>query len=95
MIERHVTFDVLPGKEEVFRELFVREYRPAMATMPGFVRVELAREQEDPSRFLMLIRFESVETAAGWRTSPEHQDLKPKIGALYDGSSIKVYEVVA
>jgi antibiotic biosynthesis monooxygenase (ABM) superfamily enzyme len=43
----------------------------------------------------MLIRFESVETAAGWRTSPEHQDLKPKIGALYDGSSIKVYEVVA
>ena len=95
MIERHVTFDVLPGKEEDFRELFVREYRPAMATMPGFVRVELVREQEDPSKFLMLIRFETIETAAAWRTSREHQALKPKIGALYDGSSLRVYDVVA
>ena len=95
MIERHVTFNVLPGKEMDFRELFMREYRPAMARMPGYVLVELVRELEDPSKFLMRIRFESAETAAVWRTSAEHQALKPKIGALYDGSSLKVYDVVA
>ena len=36
MIERHVTFHVLPEKTAEFVRLFREEYRPAMATMPGF-----------------------------------------------------------
>jgi heme-degrading monooxygenase HmoA len=95
MIERHVTFNVLPGKGQAFERLFVEEYRPTMSSMPGFVRVELLREQEDPTQYQMVIRFESLETAANWRNSEQHQDLKPKIKALYNGSSLKVYAVVA
>lgn len=95
MIERHVEFNVLPGKEQAFSDLFIREYRPAMATMPGFVRAELLRPQDDPTKLTMLIRFEAVEQAAAWRTSPEHQALKPKIGPLYDGSSVHVFDVIA
>ena len=64
MIERHVTFNVLSGKEQAFERLFVEEYKPAMSSMPGFVRVELLREQEDPTQYQMVIRFESLETAA-------------------------------
>ncbi len=44
MIERHVTFHVFPDKGKDFEDLFVEKYRPAMTTMPGFVRVELLRE---------------------------------------------------
>jgi len=95
MIERHVTFNVLPGKEQAFERLFVEEYKPAMSGMPGFVRVELLREQEDPTQYQMVIRFESLETAANWRDSEQHQVLKPKIKALYNGSSLKVYDVIA
>lgn len=95
MIERHVTFNVLPGKEQAFERLFVEEYKPAMSSMPGFVKVELLRQQEDPTQYQMVIRFESLETAANWRNSDPHQALKPKIKALYNGSSVKVYDVVA
>jgi heme-degrading monooxygenase HmoA len=95
MIERHVTFNVLPGRESDFEQLFVNDYRPAMASMPGFVKVELLREQEDPGHYQMVIRFESMETAAAWRTSDAHQALKPRIGALYEGSSLHVYDVIA
>jgi heme-degrading monooxygenase HmoA len=95
MIERHVTFDVLPGKEHEFEKLFVEAYRPAMSTMPGFVKVELLRQQADPTKYLMTIRFESLETAAAWRTSEAHEALKPKIKALYGGSSLLVCDVVA
>lgn len=95
MIERHVTFNVPPGKERAFERLFVEEYRPAMSGMPGFVRVELLREREDPTKYQMVIRFESLETAANWRNSELHQALKPKIKALYNGSSLKIYDVVA
>lgn len=95
MIERHVTFNVLPGREQDFEELFTAEYRPAMAAMPGYVKLELLAEQEDPTQYQMVIRFESLETAAGWRNSDVHQALKPKIKALYDGSKLQVYDVIA
>jgi heme-degrading monooxygenase HmoA len=95
MIERHVTFNVLPDRTQDFEELFTAEYWPAMAAMPGFVKVELLREQEDPTQYQMVIRFESMETAADWRNSDAHQALKPKIKALYDGSTLKVYDVIA
>ena len=95
MIERHVTFNVLPDKGRDFEKLFVEEYRPAMSRMPGFVKVELLRSQEDPTKHMMVIRFESLETAAAWRSSDAHQALKPKIGALYDGSTVQVFDVIA
>lgn len=95
MIERHVSFNVLPGKEEAFERLFVQEYRPAMSRMPGFVRAELLRDQEDLTQYRMVIRFQSLETAANWRNSDLHQALQPKLKAFYNGSSLKIYDVVA
>jgi len=95
MIERHVTFNVIPGKEKEFERLFIEEYQPAMSTMPGFVKVELLRHQEDPTKYIMTIRFGSLETAAAWRASEAHAALSPKIKALYESSSVLVCDVVA
>ncbi len=95
MIERHVTFNVLPNMGPAFEKLFVEEYRPAMSQMPGFVKVELLRSHEKTSAYMMTIRFESLDTAAAWRNSAAHQALKPRIGALYDGSTVQVFDVVA
>ena len=95
MIERHVTFEVLQGKEEAFEQFFVQEYRPAMSRMAGFVRLELLCESEAPSNYPMLIRFDSLESSAAWRASTEHQVLSPKLKALYSASHVQVYEVIA
>jgi len=95
MIERHVTFNVHPETTKDFEELFTAEYRPAMVAMPGFVKLELLVEQENPTQYQMVIRFESLETAADWRNSNAHQALKPRIKALYDGSKLNVYDVIA
>jgi antibiotic biosynthesis monooxygenase (ABM) superfamily enzyme len=95
VIERHVTFHVLPDKCGEFEAFFSEEYRPAMSAMPGFVRVELLRQPDEPAQYQMVIRFESLETAAGWRASAAHQSLAPRIKALYGDSQLQVYEVVA
>lgn len=95
MIERHVTFDIFPQKTAEFERLFVEEYRPAMARMIGFIKVDLLRDQENINSYQMVIRFETADTAAGWRASPEHQALKPKIKALYSASHLQVYDVIA
>jgi len=95
MIERHVTFDVLPDKAQDFEKLFVEQYRPAMDDMPGYIKVELLREQENPGKYQMVIRFESLEAAAAWRSSDAHQALQPKIKALYSNNQQQIYDVIA
>lgn len=94
MIERHVTFHVLPGKEEAFARFFDQEYRPAMEKIEGFVQAGLLKAAEVDSDFMMTLRFESLEAAAAWRASAVHQALKPHLKALYEGSELQVLEVV-
>jgi len=95
MIERHVTFQVYPEKTADFIGFFIKTYRPAMASMPGFIKAELLCEQEDPTRYQMVIRFETAEAASHWRNSELHRSLQPGLKTLYKESQLLVYTVVA
>ncbi len=95
MIERHVTFNVIPGKEKDFEALFKDAYCMAMSRQPGFVSVALLKEHDKEAVYQMMIRFLSLESAAAWRDSADHKALSPKIKALYKESTAQVYEVVA
>ena len=95
MIERHVAFSVFPGKEKEFETLFKEEYGGAMSRQPGFVSVTLLKEHGKEAVYQMMIRFQSLETAAAWRDSSEHKALSPRIKALYGESAVQVYEVIA
>ena len=95
MIERHVTFNVLPGKEKDFENLFKEEYGVAMSKQPGFVSVLLLKEHETEAVYRMVIRFQTLDTAAAWRDSADHKALSPKIKALYKESAVQVFEVIS
>ncbi len=95
MIERHVTFNVIPGKEKDFENLFNNEYSIAMAKQQGFISVTLLKEHDKEAVYQMVIRFQSLETAAAWRDSDDHRALSPRIKALYKESAVQVYEVIA
>ncbi len=95
MIERHVTFNVIPGKERDFETLFKNEYSVAMSKQPGFVSVTLLKEHEKEAVYQMVIRFQSLEAAAAWRDSADHKVLSPKIKTLYRESTVQVYEVIS
>lgn len=95
MIERHVTFKVPPANAAAFERFFDEAYRPAMAEAPGYVRVELLREIDEPARYQMSLRFRDPESAAGWRTSEVHQALQPALNALHEGSEVAGYDVIA
>ena len=95
MIERHITFNVHPDKTGAFERLFSDEYGPTMAKSRGFVKVELLREAENPTRYQMMPRFEDAEGAAGWAASEAHQALQPAMKALYSRSELQVFIVVS
>ena len=95
MIKRHITYNVIPGKEKEFEALFKEAYSVAMSKQPGFISVTLFKEHGKESIYQMGIRFHSLETAAAWRDSADHKVLSPKIKALYTESTVRVYEVIA
>jgi antibiotic biosynthesis monooxygenase (ABM) superfamily enzyme len=94
VIERHITFNVHPDKTGMFERFFADEYRPTMAKSPGFVKVELLREAESPTRYQMVLRFGDADSAAGWRTSEAHQALQPALKALCADSDVQGYVVI-
>ena len=95
MIERHVTFNVIPGKEKEFETLFKEAYAVAMSKQRGFVLVTLLKEHEKEAVYQMVIRFQSIEAAAAWRDSQDHKALSLRIKALYSASAVQVYDVIA
>ena len=95
MIQRHVTFNVIPGKGTDFEKLFREEYSVAMSKQSGFVSVTLLKEHEKEAVYQMVIRFQSLDTAAAWRDSADHKALSPRIKALYQESAVQVYKVIA
>jgi len=95
MIERHVNFEVIPDKAKQFEEFFTEQYRPAMMKSPGFVSVELLEEFEKPALYHMLIRFDDLDTAAGWRNSDAHKALSPVMKGFYTSSDVNVYKFIA
>jgi antibiotic biosynthesis monooxygenase (ABM) superfamily enzyme len=95
MIERHITFNVHADKTDAFERFFDADYRPAMTSSPGFVRAELLREADSPTRYQMILRFADGDSAVGWRTSAVHQALQPQLTALFSDNEIATYEVIA
>jgi heme-degrading monooxygenase HmoA len=95
MIERHVTFEVIADKAPRFVAFFTDHYRPAMMKSPGFVSVELIVEIDQPARYQMVIRFESLEQSEAWRSSEAHKALSPTLKTFYTSSAVLVYQFVA
>ena len=94
MIERHITFTVLPEKAAAFEHFIANEYAPTMAEAPGFVKIDLLREADSTTRYQMVFRFVDAEGAAAWRTSEVHMALQPALKELNTDMQIQGYEVM-
>lgn len=64
MAKGHVTFHTLPGNAVEFKQIFKAELRPAMAETAGFIQAGLLGESEKPLYLMMVLRFDSLESAA-------------------------------
>jgi heme-degrading monooxygenase HmoA len=60
MILEVALIDVLPGHEEAFAADYRRGH-PILAGTPGCISVRMTRGVESPSRFVLLVQWESIE----------------------------------
>ena len=84
MILEVAHLDVRTGHEAAFETAF-SEAKTVIASMPGFVSLELQRCIETTNRYLLLVQWRSLEDhTVGFRTSPEYQRWKALLHHFYD-----------
>ncbi|WP_439656524.1 antibiotic biosynthesis monooxygenase family protein [Lentzea sp. HUAS TT2] len=83
MITEHALLDVLPGSAEEFEWAF-GEARELISASPGFRGLELLRCLDTPSRYLLLVRWDSVEAhTVGFRQGPTYAQWSALLHRFY------------
>ena len=77
---------VTPGSEEQFAQAY-RTARGILASTPGCRSVRMTRGVESPSRFLLIVEWDSVEAhEQNFRADPERfGPWRAAIGPYFDG----------
>lgn len=84
MILEAAPLHIRPGSREAFEAAFERA-RHLIASIPGFLGLELQRCLERENEYLLLVRWTSVQAhEQGFRGSPQYQDWKALLHHFYE-----------
>tara|TARA_B110000858_G_scaffold66259_1_gene76844 strand:- start:3206 stop:3502 length:297 start_codon:yes stop_codon:yes gene_type:complete len=84
MILEVATLDVKPGMETDFEKTFA-EAQKIIQVMHGYISHELQHCIEQESRYLLLVKWESLEDhTEGFRGSAEYQQWRDLLHHFYD-----------
>ncbi|MEI6709693.1 MAG: antibiotic biosynthesis monooxygenase family protein [Actinomycetota bacterium] len=83
MITEHVLVHITSGQESAF-EASVAQALPIITAAPGCHQAVVRRQFEDPSTYLLLIDWESVEAHMAFRQSDLFPKWKGWTWAFYD-----------
>lgn len=79
-----VMLQIKPGTASAFEAAF-RQASPIIASMKGYCGHDLHRCLETPGKYLLLVRWETVEDhTIGFRESPDYQAWKQLLHHFYD-----------
>jgi heme-degrading monooxygenase HmoA len=88
MVLEVALIDVLPGREEEFAAAY-RQGRPILAGTPGCRSVRMTRGIESPSRFVLLVEWDSVAAhGENFRGTERFQRWRGFIGPFFAAAPI-------
>ena len=84
MVLELAALNVVPGREVEFEAAFAQA-RHLIAAMPGFLSLELGRNTNVPNRYVLLVKWRSVEDhTEGFRKSPEYAEWSRLLHHFYE-----------
>jgi len=84
MILEHAMLDVIPGEEQKFERAF-EQAQKIISSMPGFISHEILQCIEHPSRYLLLVKWQTLKDhEQGFRGSDQYHQWKKLLHHFYD-----------
>jgi heme-degrading monooxygenase HmoA len=88
MVLEVALIDVVPGREDEFLAAYGKA-RPTLAGTPGCRSVRMTRGIESPSRFVLLVEWDSVEAhLENFRATERFTTWRGLIGPYFDGAPV-------
>ncbi|MBX3094733.1 MAG: antibiotic biosynthesis monooxygenase [Cryobacterium sp.] len=88
MVTEHVVLSVLPGREAEYEKAFA-EAKHVIASATGCRSVSVSRSVENPSNYLLLVEWDSVEHhMEGFRNSEAFVEWRRLTGHLYEPNPV-------
>lgn len=96
MILEVAILDIKPNRAREFETAF-KTASPIISSMPGYISHELQRCIENTNRYILLVRWQSLEDhTVGFRQSPEYQKWRSLLHDFYDPfPTVEHYEVIS
>jgi heme-degrading monooxygenase HmoA len=86
MVLEVALIDVQEGREEEFAAAYAKGYQ-LLATTPGCLSVRMTRGVETPSRFVLLVEWESIDAHLdNFRATERFTGWRALIGPYFDGA---------
>jgi heme-degrading monooxygenase HmoA len=86
MVLEVALIDIQEGREEEFAAAYAEAY-PIVATTPGCRSVRMTRGVETPTRFVLLVEWDSVDTHLdNFRATERFTRWRALIGPYFDGA---------
>jgi heme-degrading monooxygenase HmoA len=83
-VTEHAVLNVIPGQEEEFLATMERA-KALIAGSPGFLGLRVAQCLENPSTFLLLVEWESLEAhTEGFRRSEAYEEWRALLHHFYE-----------
>ena len=95
MILEVAILDVIPGREREFQAAFAKAF-PIISGMPGYISHQLQHCVEKQNRYLLLVRWETLEShTVGFRGSEQYQQWKQLLHHFCDPfPTVEHYELI-
>ena len=88
MVLEVAVFNIKPGEEEAFAAAYATA-RELVATTPGCLSVRMTRGVESPSRFVLLVEWESVDAHVdNFRATDRFPAWRALLGPHFDGAPL-------
>jgi len=85
-------FAIVPGAEEAFAQAY-RRARHLVAATPGCRSMRMTRGVEDPSRFVLLTEWDSVEAHEAFRASDRFAPWRAEVGPHFAQAPVVAHVV--
>ena len=96
MILEVAILDIKPNMAAEFETAF-KTASAIISSMPGYISHELQRCIENTNRYILLVRWQSLEDhTVGFRESPDYQKWRALLHHFYDPfPTVEHYEVIS
>lgn len=94
MILEIASLQVRAGEYEAFEAAY-KQASPIIASSKGYISHELQRCMETPGRYVLLVRWETLEDhTVGFRGSELYQQWRAALHHFYDSALVEHYTLV-